>query len=61
MFTVSLQKQFQTMGNVFMGGILRSPLHVLLSRNTLLITFKGRRSGKQFTTPVNYALVGDLI
>jgi hypothetical protein len=61
MFAMSLQKQFQTMGNVFMGGILRSPLHVLLSRNTLLITFKGRRSGKQYTTPVNYALVGDLI
>ena len=44
-----------------MGGILRSPLHALLSRNTLLITFKGRRSGKQYTTPVNYAQVGDLI
>jgi hypothetical protein len=44
-----------------MGGILRSPLHALLSRNSLLITFKGRRSGKQFTTPVNYALVDDLI
>ncbi len=61
MFAMSLQKQFQTMGNVFMGGILRSPLHILLSSNTLLITFKGRRSGKQYTTPVNYALVGDLI
>ena len=61
MFTMSLQKQFQTMGNVFMGGVLRSPLHALLSRNTLLITFKGRRSGKQYTTPVNYALVGDHI
>ena len=61
MFTMSLQKKFQIMGNVFMGGILRSPLHALLSRNTLLITFKGRRSGKQYTTPVNYALVGDHI
>ncbi len=61
MFIMSLQKQFQTVGNVFMGGILRSPLHALLSRNTLLITFKGRRSGKQYTTPVNYAQVGDLI
>jgi nitroimidazol reductase NimA-like FMN-containing flavoprotein (pyridoxamine 5'-phosphate oxidase superfamily) len=61
MFAMSLKKQFQTMGNVFMGGILRSPLHILLSSNTLLITFKGRRSGKQYTTPVNYALVDDLI
>jgi hypothetical protein len=31
----------------------------MLSKNTLLLTFTGRVSGKRYTTPVNYALVGD--
>ena len=42
-----------------MGAILRSPFHSMFSQNTLLLTFTGRASGKRYTTPVNYALVGD--
>ena len=53
------QKIFQRIGNVFIGGILRSPLHRMLSKNTLLLTITGRKSGKRYTTPVNYASVGD--
>jgi len=34
--------------------ILRSPLHGLVSKNTMLITFSGRKSGKVYTTPVGY-------
>ena len=34
--------------------ILRSPLHGLMSKRLLLITFTGRKSGKQFTTPLGY-------
>jgi hypothetical protein len=34
--------------------ILRSPLHSLLSRNLMLVTFTGRRSGRRFTIPVTY-------
>lgn len=34
--------------------VLRSPVHGLLSRNTLLLEFKGRKSGKSYTTPVSY-------
>lgn len=56
---MQLQKTIQRIGNVFIGGILRSPFHAMLSKNTLLLTFTGRASGKRYTTPVNYAPVGD--
>jgi deazaflavin-dependent oxidoreductase (nitroreductase family) len=39
--------------------ILRSPLHGLMSRNTVLLEFKGRKSGKTYTTPVSYRAAGD--
>jgi hypothetical protein len=56
---MQLQKLLQRIGNLFIGGILRSPFHGMLSKNILLLTFTGRTSGKQYTTPVNYAPVGD--
>ncbi len=34
--------------------IMRSPLHGIVSKNMMLITYQGRKSGKQYTTPVNY-------
>ncbi len=37
--------------------ILRSPLHGLLSGHLLLLTFRGRRSGKEYTVPLGYAEV----
>jgi deazaflavin-dependent oxidoreductase (nitroreductase family) len=40
--------------NPFMIPILRSPFHGLASRDTMLITFTGRKSGKQYTIPVSY-------
>lgn len=43
------------MGNRFVIGLLRSPLHRLASRSLLLITFRGRRSGRLYTIPVMYA------
>ena len=52
---------FQRIGNTFVGGILRSPFHGLLSKNVMLITFTGRVSGKRYTTPVNYLLIGDVL
>lgn len=33
---------------------LRSPLHGLLSKSIMLITFQGRKSGRMYTTPVSY-------
>ena len=42
-----------------MAGLLRSPLHPLLSNNAMLITVRGRKSGRAVTTPVNYVRHGD--
>ncbi len=47
--------------NPFMIWLLRSPLHKIASKNTLLITFSGTMSGKKYTTPVNYVLDGNVI
>jgi hypothetical protein len=38
--------------------ILRSPLHWMVSKTVLLITFIGSKSGKTFTTPVDYSQEG---
>jgi hypothetical protein len=47
--------------NPLVSGILRSPLHGLLSSNTLLLEYRGRRSGRLFRTPVSYCEIdGDL-
>jgi len=50
-----------TIFNPFMIWLLRSPLHKIASKNTLLITFTGRKSGKNYTTPVNYVIDGNVI
>ncbi len=41
--------------NPVVGLVLRSQLHPLLSRRVLLLTYNGRRSGRQYTLPVQYA------
>jgi len=38
-----------------MKFILRSPLHVIMSASTMLITVTGRKTGRPITTPINYA------
>ncbi len=40
--------------NDFVKFFLRTPLHGLFSKSTLLITLTGRKSGRQTTTPVSY-------
>ncbi len=52
---------FNTLGNIFMKPILRSPLHFLVSGMFMLITFTGRKSGKVYTTPVQYKREGNVI
>jgi hypothetical protein len=47
--------------NPFMIWLLRSPLHKIASKNALLITFTERKSGKKYTTPVNYVIDGNVI
>ncbi len=47
--------------NKMMHWILRSPLHGVVSKNIMLITVTGRKSGKKYTLPVSYARDGDLV
>jgi hypothetical protein len=53
--------KFSNLYNPFVRAILQSPIHDILSRSTLLLTFAGRRSGKQFTTPISYAFDGEMV
>ncbi len=41
--------------------LLRSPLHGLIDKSTVLITFKGRKSGKNYTFPVSCVQDGDTL
>ncbi len=41
-------------GNDFVSAVLRSPLHGMLSSGMMLIAITGRRTGRQYTTPVGY-------
>jgi hypothetical protein len=45
--------------NKIPAAVLRSPLHPLMSGKYLLLTFKGRKSGRRYTTPVAYLKEGD--
>jgi len=47
--------------NKTMKLILRSPAHGIVSKTVLLITFTGRKSGKTYTTPVDYSQDGDQV
>jgi F420H(2)-dependent quinone reductase len=45
--------------NPALGLLLRSPLHRLASDRFALITYPGRRSGREYTIPVLYRDKGD--
>jgi hypothetical protein len=45
--------------NTIIKGLLRSPLHGPLSKQMMLVTFTGRKTGKVFTTPVTYMREGE--
>lgn len=52
---------FNKLNNPFMKWLLRSPLHGIVSRSFMLITFTGRKSGRAYTTPVQYAQDGSTL
>jgi deazaflavin-dependent oxidoreductase (nitroreductase family) len=56
---MSLQTLFLRLGNPFLTALLRSPLHRMADGSMMLISVTGRRSGKVYTTPVNYLRDGD--
>ena len=47
--------------NPLVSWLLRSPLHGLVSKNVMLVTVTGRKSGKSITTPANYQRDGDAL
>ena len=47
--------------NSAMKFVLRSPVHGMVSKTVLLITFTGRKSGKIYTTPVSYSQHNDQV
>ena len=47
--------------NRAMKFVLHSPVHSMVSKTVLLITFTGRKSGKSFTTPVSYSQTDDQV
>ncbi|OGO52413.1 MAG: hypothetical protein A2148_05820 [Chloroflexi bacterium RBG_16_68_14] len=49
------------LGNPFVAALLRSPLHSLFSGSVMLITVTGRRSGRKYTTPVQYVRRGGTV
>ena len=51
--------RLQKLYNPIVAAILRSPLHAAMSNSTMLLTFSGRKSGRTYTTPVNYVRDGD--
>lgn len=48
-----------SISNFFMKAIVNSPLHPLLGNRFAVITFKGRKTGKQYSTPINVTQEGD--
>ena len=49
------------MSNWFMSWLLNSPFHRLISGSILLISYTGRRSGKEFSAPLNYVRDGNTL
>ena len=47
--------------NPIVTAILRSPFHGLMSGAYVLVTFKGRKSGATYSTPVQYRRDGDTL
>lgn len=47
--------------NLFPSWIIRSPLHGIMSDKYAILSFQGRKSGKQYSTPMAYVREGNRI
>ena len=52
---------WQKLYNPIIIWLLRSPLHSLMDKSTILVTITGRKSGKKYTIPVSYMRDGDTL
>ena len=51
----------QRVGNLVVPRLLCSPLHFLISRRLISVTFTGRKSGRRYTTSILYVREGDTL
>jgi deazaflavin-dependent oxidoreductase (nitroreductase family) len=58
---MSLQSFFIRLGNPILAALLRSPFHAMADGSMMLISVTGRRTGKVYTTPVNYLRDGETL
>lgn len=56
-----MQQSIQKIGNRIVKFLLNTPFHGLVSGSLMLITFTGRKSGKIYTTPVQYGREGNTV
>jgi deazaflavin-dependent oxidoreductase (nitroreductase family) len=54
-----LRKFFNQLANLMMKPLLASPLHFFASNRILLLSVTGRKTGKIYTTPLEYGHEGD--
>jgi len=47
--------------NPMMVWLLKSPLHGMISKGTMLVTVTGRKSGRSISTPTNYLRDGSTL
>ena len=45
--------------NTFMSLLLRSPLHGIFSSGMMVLTYKGRKTGRQISVPIGYNVQSD--
>src|SRR6266567_388234 len=52
---------WQKLSNPLVIWLVRSPLHHLVDKHTMLITVTGRKSGQPYTLPVSYVRDGETL
>jgi len=55
------QRRPPKIANTIAALLLRSPLHGMLSKFLILLTFTGRKSGKKYAIPVGYGRKGNTL
>jgi hypothetical protein len=58
---MGLESLLYTTLNPIVTGLLRSPMHRIASANLCIFSYRGRRSGKQYTTPLSFMREGSTV
>ena len=57
----SIENGIYRVANPIVKLLLRSPLHGIASENIALLHFRGRKSGREFVTPLSYVRENDTV